>query len=104
MGTGSLAGAQSGSMSALPDSRRNAEFGSRQSLPADSGAYRSGPGVMDCGDDRKSNSNRSALRNSSPNREYGSKYDTTATSGNRTAGGKAKKAESHSSNTSDSDD
>ena len=91
-------------MSALPDSRRNAEFGSRQSLPADSGAYRSGTGAMDRGDDRKPHSNRSALRNSSPTREHSSKHDATAAAGNRNRGGKANQAESYSTGTSDSDD
>ena len=80
-------------MSALPDSRRDAEFGSRHSLPAEGGASRA--------DDRKT-ARASALRNASPPQDRFSKHATSAATKAKPV--KANVAESYSSTSSDSDD
>jgi hypothetical protein len=88
-------------MSALPDHRRDAEFGSRYSLPAETNAYRGGS--LERGDYRKSQPARGGLHNASPTHEHSSKHGTTTSTTNK---GKTAKSnvESYSSNSSDSDD
>jgi hypothetical protein len=99
--TGGLSGEYSGSTSALPDHRRDAEFGSRYSLPGDSNAYRGGS--LERGDYRKSQPARGGLQNSSPAHEHSSKHGTTSTT-NKNKTVKPNVAESYSSDTTDSDD
>ena len=95
---GGLNNEYSGSMGALPDHRRDAEFGSRYSLPADSHAYRGNSLERDS---RKSQpSTRGGLQNSSPIHEHTSKRGTS----NKGKTVKPNVAESYSSNSSDSDD
>jgi len=90
-------------MGALPDHRRDAEFGSRYSLPVDSNAYRGSS--LERGDYRKSQPARGSHHHSSPTHGHSSKHGTTTTttttSKNKTV--KPNVAESYSSDTSDSD-
>ncbi len=101
--TGGLSNEHSGSMGALPDHRRDAEFGSRYSLPVDSNSYRGGS--LERGDYRKSQPARGSHHHSSPTHAHSSKHGTTTTttttSKNKTV--KPNVAESYSSDTSDSD-
>ena len=91
-------------MSALPDHRRDGDFGSRYSLPTDN-AYRGGS--LERGDSRKSQPTRGGLHNSSPAHEHSSRHGTTTTTtASVTNKGKTAKpnvAESYSSDSSDSD-
>jgi hypothetical protein len=99
---GGLNNEYSGSMGALPDHRRDAEFGSRYSLPVDT-AYRGSS--LERGDHRKSQpSARGSLHNSSPIHEHTSKRGTTTSTSNKGKAIKPNVAESYSSNSSDSDD
>lgn len=79
-------------MSALPDNRRDAEFGSRHSLPAENAGYR--------GDDRKT-TRGSALRNASPTQDRSAKHASATTKAKPV---KANVAESITTSSSDSDD
>jgi hypothetical protein len=93
----------SGSMSALPDHRHDAEFGSRYSLPADSHAYRGNS--LERGDHRKPQPARgSGLHNSSPIHEHSSRRGATTSASNKSKTVKPNVAESFSSNSSDTDD
>ena len=83
-------------MSALPDHRRDAEFGSRHSLPAESSAYRGGS--LERSEHRKSQAPRAGGRSTSPIHEHSSKGSNK----NKTV--KPTVAESYSSDSSDSDD
>jgi len=90
-------------MGALPDHRRDAEFGSRYSLPADSTPYRGAS--LERGDHRRSQTSaRGGLPNSSPIHEHTSKRGTTTNTSNKSKTVKPNVAESYSSNSSDSDD
>ena len=94
---GGLGNNYSGSLSALPDHRRDAEFGSRYSLPADSSrGYRRGSLEKD--DYRSSQTTRGGHHNPSPRHETGS------ISANKSKTTKAAVLESPSSTSSDSDD
>jgi hypothetical protein len=97
-----LSGEYSGSMGALPDHRRDAEFGSRYSLPADTNAYRGGS--LERGDYRKSQPTRGGLHNSSPIHEHSSKHGTTKSATNKGKTVKPNVAESYSSDTTESED
>ena len=92
-------------MSALPDHRRDNEFGSRYSLPVDSNPYRGGS--LERGEHRKSQPTRGSLHNSSPTHGHSSKHGTTTTTttstSNKNKTAKPNVAESYSSDTSDSD-
>jgi len=99
---GGLSNEYSGSTGALPDHRRDAEFGSRYSLPADSNAYRGGS--LERGDHRRSQPARGGLHNSSPIHEHSSKHGTTTSASNKSKTVKPNVAESYSSTTSDSDE
>ena len=89
-------------MSALPDHRRDGEFGSRYSLPAESNAYRGGS--LERGDYRRGQPGRGAHHNSSPSHEHSSKHGTSTSTTNKSKTVKPNVAESYSSNSSDSDD
>ncbi|CAF1689683.1 unnamed protein product, partial [Adineta ricciae] len=93
---GGLSNEHSGSMSALPDRRRDAEFGSRHSLPAESNAYHGGS--LERSEHRKSQAPRASGRSASPIHEHSSK------SSNKNKTVKPTVAESYSSDSSDSDD
>ena len=80
-------------MSALPDHRRDAEFGSRHSLPTESNAYRGG--AVERSEHRKSQAPRAAGRSASP--IHSSKNS------NKNKAVKPTVAESYSSDSSDSD-
>lgn len=91
-GVSNLAGAHSGSMSALPDHRRDTDFGSRYSLPADTGASR---------DDRKGHrAGGGSFRNGSPVQDRTNRLGPAA---NKGKGAKGNVAESITSDSSDSD-
>jgi hypothetical protein len=98
---GGLSSEYSGSTSALPDHRRDAEFGSRYSLPADTNAYRGGS--LERGDNRKPQPSRGGAHNSSPIHERSSKHGTTSTT-NKSKTVKPNVAESVSTTSSSSDD
>jgi hypothetical protein len=87
-------------MSALPDHRRQGEFGSHYSLPAESG-YRGGSLGRD--DSRKAQPTRGGFHNSSPAHEHSSKHGTTASGTSKSKTAKSN-VESISLNSSDSDD
>jgi len=93
--TAGLSNEYSGSMSALPDHRRDTEFGSRYSLPADAHGY---------GDQRKSQTTRAGLHNSSPLHERSSKHGSVPNVNSKGKAVKPNVVDSLSSETSDSDE
>ncbi|CAF2052660.1 unnamed protein product [Rotaria magnacalcarata] len=99
---GALSGQHSGSMSVLPDHRRDEELGSRHSLPADTRPYRGGSFEND--DYRKPQSARGGLHSSSPTHEHSSKHGTSTSATSKQKTVKPNIPELISSNSSDSDD
>lgn len=101
--TGGLSNEYSGSMSALPDHRRDAEFGSRYSLPADSHVY-GASGSLERGDQRKTQTTRTGIHNSSPLQERSTKHGSVPNVNSKSKTVKPNVVDSLSSGTSDSDE